>query len=112
MVAGLLAVLFLALLQVGFALHVRNTLTASAVDGARHGARADATAADGQQRAKSLIRSSLGERYARDVTVAEETVDGARVVVVTVRGSTPVLGPFGLPDSLDVSGRAYLEAQP
>ena len=42
MVAGLVSFLFVGLLQLGFVLHTRNTLIASAAEGARLGARADA----------------------------------------------------------------------
>ena len=41
LVGVLLTFLFLALLQLGLALHVRNTLVASAAEGARYGANAD-----------------------------------------------------------------------
>ena len=51
MVAGLLSLLFLAVFQLGLALHIRNTLIACASEGARYGARADATPGDGEARA-------------------------------------------------------------
>lgn len=37
MLAGLVSVLFLAVFQVGLALHTRNTLIACAAEGARYG---------------------------------------------------------------------------
>ena len=49
--------IFLAVFQLGLALHIRNTLIACASEGARYGARADATPADGERRARELIRS-------------------------------------------------------
>lgn len=111
MVGSLLVLLFLGAFQVGFALYVRNSLTAYAVEGARYGARADASPADGAQRTRVLIRDALPDGYAGEVT-SSESVDGdARVVTVKVRAQLPVLGPFGPPGSLEVSGRAYAEAQ-
>ena len=47
LVGVLLTVLFLALLQLGLALHVRNTLVASAAEGARYAANADRTPDEG-----------------------------------------------------------------
>ena len=60
MVGALLVVLFLGAFQVGFALLVRNSLTAYAVDGARYGARADSSPAAGAARTRTLIDQGLG----------------------------------------------------
>lgn len=111
MVGALLVVLFLGAFQLGFALFVRNSLTAYAVEGARYGARADSTPGAGAERTRVLIRDALADRYAGDVAASETTVAGARVVTITVRAQLPVLGPFGPPGGLEVSGRAYQEAQ-
>lgn len=62
LVSGLLAVLFLAMLQLGYALHVRNTSTAHAVEGARVGGRADLTPADGAARTEELLATTLPGR--------------------------------------------------
>ncbi|WP_141927826.1 TadE family protein [Yimella lutea] len=111
MVGSLLVVLFLGAFQVGFALFVRNSLTAYAVEGARYGARADSTPAAGADRTRGLIDQALDDRFSSDVSASETTEGGARVVVIKVRAQLPVLGPFGPPGGLEVSGRAYAEAQ-
>lgn len=111
MVGALLVVLFLGAFQVGFALFVRNSLTAYAVDGARYGARADSTPAAGAARTRTLIDQGLDSRFSGDVSASETVEGGARVVLVKVRTRLPVLGPFGPPGALEVSGRAYVEAQ-
>jgi Flp pilus assembly protein TadG len=111
MVGALLVVLFLGAFQVGFALFVRNSLTAYAVDGARYGARADSTPAAGAARTRQLIDEGIGSRFSGDVSASEVVEGGARVVLVKVRTRLPVLGPFGPPGALEVSGRAYVEAQ-
>lgn len=103
---------FLAAFQVGFSLYVRNTLIENAAEGARYGARADATPGMGAQRTTELITAGLSGRYARNVSAGVETEGGARVVKVTVRAPLPIVGPFGPSQSLTVSGRAYAEAQP
>ncbi|HET9944946.1 MAG TPA: TadE family protein, partial [Actinomycetes bacterium] len=74
LVGVLLTALFLALVQLGLALHVRNTLQASAAEGARFAANADRTQADGEAVARELIRASLADGYADDVSSGTELV--------------------------------------
>lgn len=111
LVGALVVIFFLAAFQVGFSLYVRNTLIENAAEGARYGARADATPAMGAQRAAELIRASLADKYASNVSATTEVEGGAQVVKVTVRAPLPIVGPFGPSQSLTVSGRAYAEAQ-
>ena len=111
LVSVLVSLLFLGVFQVGLALHVRNTLIACAVDGARFGARADTTPADGAARARSLIASSLSGRYAEHVSAGERVVGGVRVVQVDVSAPLPVVAWFGPTDALTVHGRAFEERQ-
>ena len=111
MVSVLVVVLFLAVFQLGLALHTRNTLISCASEGARVGARADAVPGQGVSRAESLISESLSPRYARHVTSRETLVEGVRVVEVRVVAPVPVLGLLGPDDRLDVVGRAFLESQ-
>jgi len=111
MVSALVTLLFVAVFQLGLALHIRNTLISCASEGARLGARAGATQEEGAQRTRDLIRTSLSPRFAGDVTVSTTEVGGVRVVVVRVQAPLPVLGPLGPDRSLDVVGRAFLESQ-
>jgi hypothetical protein len=111
MVSGLVTLVFVAVLQVGLAMHIRNTLIACASEGARLGARADAAPADGVDRARRLIAASISARYARDVSASIVTIGGVEVVAVNVRAPLPVIGPFGPDGRLDVVGRAFLESQ-
>lgn len=111
MVSALVVLFFLAAFQLGFALYVRNTLIQNAAEGARYGARADASPGMGAQRARALISSSLSSRYARGVSADVVSEGGGQVVRVTVRAPLPILGPFGPSQALEVSGRAYQESQ-
>jgi hypothetical protein len=111
MVSVLVVLLFLAVFQLGLAMHTRNTLISCASEGARLGARADAVPGQGVSRTETLISSSLSPRYARHVTVRETVVAGVRVVEVRVVAPIPVLGLLGPDDRLDVVGRAFLETQ-
>jgi Flp pilus assembly protein TadG len=111
LVGILLTFLFLALLQLGLALHVRNTLVASAAEGARWGANADRTPADGAAVTRQLIRESLADSFADDVTSGTETVDGVDTVVVRVDARLPLFGLLGPPRAISVRGHAMQEGR-
>jgi Flp pilus assembly protein TadG len=111
MVAGLLSLLFLAVFQLGLALHIRNTLISSASEGARYGARANATVQDGAARTRELIKASMSGQYADHVTATTATVDGVQVVQVRVEAPLPVLGPLGPDRVLSVQARSFAEKQ-
>ena len=111
MVSGLLSLLFLAVFQLGLALHIRNTLISCASEGARFGARADATPQDGVARASQMIRASLADRYSDNVTAMTTTVDGVQVVQIRVQAPLPVLGTLGPDRVLSVRARAFSENQ-
>lgn len=111
LVGVLLTVLFLALLQLGLALHVRNTLAASAAEGARFGANADRTPDQGAALARQLIRDSLADTFADDVTADVEQVGGFQTVVIRVHARLPVLGLLGPARGISVQGHAVEEAQ-
>lgn len=112
MVSGLLLFVVLAVLQLALALYVRNSLIASASEGARFGARADSAPSDGAARTAQLINTSLNARFAGDVSSRTTTTpEGIRVVVITVVAPLPLLGPIGPAGGITVSGRAFSEQQ-
>ena len=112
LVLAVLLPLFLGILQLALVLHVRNTLTAAASEGARYGATFDHEPADGAARTRQQIAGSLTGRFADDVTARVESVGGAATVVVTARAEVPPLGLFGPAVPLVVHGHAVLEAAP
>jgi len=109
LVGVLLTALFLALLQLGLALHVRNTLLASAAEGARFAANADRSRADGEEVTRHLIRDSLSESFATDVTSGVEMVDGVATVYVQVEATLPVVAVLGPSRGIRVRGHALEE---
>ena len=111
LVSGLVIFVFLAVMQVGLALHVRNTLTLAASEGARAGARLDAGPQVGVARAREVATGSLSARFAQDITASTASVGGVSVVVITIRAPVPVLGPIGPDRGFTVTGRAFEEAQ-
>lgn len=110
LVGVLLTVLFLALLQLGLALHVRNTLLAAAAEGARYAANADRDPDDGAAVTRTLIRQSLADTFAAGVTSGFETVDGVPTVYVQVEATLPVVGLLGPSRGLRVRGHAMEES--
>lgn len=111
LVGVLLTALFLALVQLGLALHVRNTVQASAAEGARYAANADRTRADGEAVARELIRASLADGYAAHVTSGTELVAGVPTVYVQVDAPLPVVGLLGPPRTVHVRGHAVEEGR-
>lgn len=108
----LLVPLVLGIMQLGLVLHVRNTLTAAASDGARAGAPLGATSAEAVARTRRMISDSLSERFARSVTASRTSVDGAPALVVRVQAEVPALGLLGPGVALDVRGHALLQEEP
>ncbi len=107
LVSALLVVLVAGVLQLALALHVRNTVISCAGEGARVSAAEDRSLADGEARTLAMIDAALGG-YPVDVTMSETTVNGAPVVVATVRAPVPVVGLWGI-GTMEVSVRAYEE---
>jgi Flp pilus assembly protein TadG len=110
LVMVLLLFLFIALLQLALTLHVRNTLVASAAEGARYGANADRSPAEGAALTRRLVRDSLSGRHARDISAGHESVGGTQTVYVEIRTSVPLLGLLGPSRRLVVRGHAMEES--
>lgn len=112
LVLVVLVPLFLGVLQVGLVLHVRNTLTAAASEGARYAATVDRGPAEGAARTRAQIADALAARFARDVVGREVLLDGVPAVRVDVAAEVPPLGLWGPAVQLDVSGHAVEEVLP
>ncbi len=112
LVMVVLVPLVLGIAQVALVLHVRNTLTAAASEGARLGATVDHGPADGAALTSSRVAGVLAGDYAQDVTATQTDVDGYPGVEVRVRAEVPALGLFGPAVSLEVEGHAVEERLP
>ncbi len=105
--------LFLGILQLGLVLHVRNTLTSAASEGARTAGQLDRGMADGEARARREIAGAVSGRFARDVAARPVTLDGGVPgVEVVVQADVPPLGLFGPGVPLRVTGHAVREEAP
>jgi Flp pilus assembly protein TadG len=109
LVGVLLTLLTLGVIQLGLALHVRNTVHDAAAEGARFAALADNGPTDGLARTRQLITEAIGAEYATDVSVGTGEWMGHPAVTVTVRTTLPVVGLLGVGGGLEVSGHAAVE---
>ena len=110
LVSALLTTLTLAVLQLGFALYVRNVVHDAAVEGAYHAALADTELATGERRAEQIVSRAVGDAYAHDATVRVGTVAGRDCAIVTMTATLPLAGLLGVPRALEVSAYAPLES--
>jgi Flp pilus assembly protein TadG len=110
LVSVLVVVLLLAVLQLGMALHIRNTLVSAAGEGARFAAAADRYPEDGAEHTRALIRQTLPDSYADQVTSSYAVVGGVPTVEVEVRADLPVFGWLGPSGALRVAGHAMEES--
>ena len=104
--------LFLGIFQVALVLHVRNTLTAAASEGARYAATVDRSPEAGAARTREQITGAVAARFARDVSARPATVHGAPGVEVDVSAEVPPLGIWGPAVPLHVAGHAVEEDAP
>ena len=109
LVSVVLVALFLAIVQVGLVLHVRNTLVACAAEGARYAANADRDLSDGEARTVALIAEALSDRYGQAVTSRYVTTGGVQLVEIEVTTTLPLFGLLGVDRGLTVSGHAVEE---
>ncbi|MCZ3385570.1 MAG: pilus assembly protein [Actinomycetia bacterium] len=110
LVSVLVVALLLAVVQLGMALHIRNTLISAAGEGARFAAAADREPEAGAEHTRVLIRGSLPDSYAEQVSSSYALVGGVRTVEVEVRADLPVFGWLGPSGSLRVTGHAMEES--
>ncbi len=112
LVLVVLVPLFLGIVQVALVLHVRNTLTAAASEGARYAATVDRPVSAGAARTRQQISGALAARFAEHVRARPARVRGAPGVAVDVSAVVPPLGIWGPGVPVTVSGHAVEEQMP
>ncbi len=112
MILVVLLPLFAALLQLSLVLHVKNTLSSAAAEGARRAAVTGATPDDGVAKAREQIVGTLNAKFAQDITITTTVIGGAPAYRVRIHAEVPALGLGGPAIGLDVSGSAILEDPP
>ncbi|MDQ3156772.1 MAG: pilus assembly protein [Actinomycetota bacterium] len=108
----LLIPIVLGVMQVALVMHVRNTISAAASEGARAAAVVDGDPSFGAQRTRTLIRAAIADKYADHVSAGFGQVGGVPGTVVRVHAEVPALGLFGPGFSLSVEGHAVREDLP
>ncbi len=109
MVGALVIAVFMALIQLSLALHVRNILMDSAAEGARFGASAGATPADAVSRTRYLISLALPTSFGSGVSAVDTTHDGVATVRVDVSAPLPVIALTGVGPTVNLSAHAIDE---
>lgn len=94
LVSILVVTVALAVMQLAFALHVRNILISSAHEGAHYAANADRSLADGEERAKELVQDSLGTVGA-EFDASQTEVEGMPAIEVQISARVPLIGLWG-----------------
>jgi hypothetical protein len=112
MVLVVLLPLFIGLLQLALVLHVRNTLSSAAAEGARAAAVAGATPQDGVDRAREQIVGALSPEYAESIRVEPVAIGGAPAYQLSIDARVPTLGLGGIAIEFSVSGNAIREEAP
>lgn len=110
LVSILVVALILALVQLGVALYIRNSLVAAAAEGARYAAAENRDPAQGAEYTDTLIERTLPSSLDRTVVAGYEDVNGVSTVVVEVQADLPVFGWLGPSNSLVVRGHAMEES--
>lgn len=110
MILVVLLPLFAGLLQLSLVLHVRNTLSSAAAEGARRAAVVGATPEDGTTKTAEMIRGTLNEKYAEDIDIDYTTIGGAPAYEVVITAQVPALGLGGPAIELRATGNAIIES--
>ncbi len=113
LVSVLVLALFLAVLQLGLVLHVRNVLVSAAQEGARHAANADVDPAEGRGVALQAVASALSSQVADSAAGSPASTliplpGGGAAVEVTLDASVPLVLPIAAVH-LRVRGHALRE---
>ena len=109
LVSVLVVPLFLAILQIGLFLYVRNTLTAAASEGAHYAAVLNREPADGQARTRELVDGVVQNQLIDSVAAEQTDIDGQPGVQVVVKAHMPPLGLWGPGIDFTVEGHAVKE---
>lgn len=101
-----------AIIHLALVMHVRNTVTSAASDGARSGAARGATSHDAVSRTQTLISSAVAARFASDVQAMPVVRDGLPMMQVTVRTHVPAMGLAGPSTEITAVAHAILQNIP
>ncbi|WP_022868737.1 TadE/TadG family type IV pilus assembly protein [Schaalia vaccimaxillae] len=105
---GLVMLIVLALLQMGFALHTRNMAISAAGEGARRGGLLGGNSQEAIARTDEIYSSVVGASSQRQISASYSTQAGREVIVVELTAALPILLNLG-PQWLTVRGTSIVE---
>lgn len=100
------------IVHLALVMHVRNTVTSAASDGARSGAARGASPDDAVARTQSLISTAIARHFPRDVSARPVLKDGVSMIQVTVRAEVPAMGIAGPRTPIVVVAHAIVQDVP
>ncbi|MFK4789958.1 TadE/TadG family type IV pilus assembly protein [Microbacterium sp. ZW T5_56] len=110
LVGTLLTLMTVAVIQIGIVIHVRNTVHDAAVQAAYEAALADVTADQVESIVRDVVRSAVGSDLVGDVRSSYTDALGVPTLEVRVTAVLPLIVFVGIPDGLEVVGRAPVES--
>ena len=110
LVGTLLTLLTVAVIQIGIAVHVRNIVHDAAVQAAYEAALADVTPHQVEVVVREVVTSSVGSDLVGAVDASRSDALGVPTIEVRVTAVLPLIVFLGVPDGLEVVGRAPVES--
>ena len=108
---GLVLFIVLAMLQIGFALHMRNMAISAAGEGARRGGLLGGDEAEAIARTDEILSSLVGASRDARISASRSQGPDGQVLTVEVRTALPILVNLG-PQWLHVRGTSIVEEAP
>ncbi len=110
LVGALLTLLTVAVIQIGIAVHIRNIVHDAAVQAAYEAALADVTPDEIEVVVREVVSSSAGSDLVGAVHASRSDALGVPTIEVRVTAVLPLIVFLGVPDGLEVVGRAPMES--
>lgn len=109
LVQALVVFVALGLMQLAFALHVRNIAIDAASEGARYASLSGATLIEGEARTRALLEAGVGTHVIDSVDAHTESRAEGTMIVMTVSTHLPIVGPFGPARAITLRAHAWKE---
>lgn len=110
LIGALLTALTLGIVQLGFALYVRNVVQDAAVEGAYAAAPVGATLQDALAQTDAAISTAIGAGANHEVSASYSTEYGYETVAVTVTATLPLAGFLGPNRGMTLTAHAPRES--
>ena len=107
-VMPVILVVIIGVVQFALVYHAKNVTATAAQEGARLAAAEGRTAAEGGDRARSVLESGLGRKGAEFSVSAEESVE---TVVVRAAGEYPLIIPWVTGNSIPIAASAEVRKE-